>query len=66
MVDVAGAGLELAPGSVDVRAVEIPVLRGDPSRLMAIGWRPEIGLDETLAAVLDDWRSRGPAVGPRA
>jgi GDP-4-dehydro-6-deoxy-D-mannose reductase len=36
-----------------LRPVDIPDLRGDPGRLHeATGWRPEIGLDRTLADVL--------------
>ena len=36
-----------------VRAVEVPVLRGDPSMLRtATGWAPAIPLDDTLRAVL--------------
>ena len=42
-----------------VRPVEVPRLVGDASRLhAATGWSPEIGLDETLAAVLDGARDR--------
>jgi GDP-4-dehydro-6-deoxy-D-mannose reductase len=42
-----------------VRPVEVPRLVGDASRLRAAtGWSPEIGLEETLTAVLDDARSR--------
>jgi GDP-4-dehydro-6-deoxy-D-mannose reductase len=40
-----------------VRPVEVPRLVGDASRLRAdTGWRPAYGLDETLAAVLEDAR----------
>jgi len=40
------------------RPVDVPVLVGDSSRLAALtGWRPEVDLDETLAAVLEYWRS---------
>jgi GDP-4-dehydro-6-deoxy-D-mannose reductase len=42
-----------------VRPVEVPRLVGDASRLhAATGWSPEIGLDRTLAAVLEDARDR--------
>jgi GDP-4-dehydro-6-deoxy-D-mannose reductase len=41
------------------RPIDVPVLRGDPSKLAAAtGWRPEIPLEQTLGDVLDDWRSR--------
>jgi len=41
-----------------VRPVEVPRLVGDASRLRAdTGWRPAYGLDETLAAVLEDART---------
>jgi GDP-4-dehydro-6-deoxy-D-mannose reductase len=42
-----------------VRPVEVPRLIGDPGKLgAATGWKPELTLDETLAAVLADARSR--------
>jgi GDP-4-dehydro-6-deoxy-D-mannose reductase len=41
------------------RPVDIPVLRGDASKLRtATGWTPRIALDTTLRDVLADWRSR--------
>ena len=41
------------------RPVDIPVLRGDPSKLRAAtGWQPEIPLDQTLDDLLDEWRQR--------
>jgi GDP-4-dehydro-6-deoxy-D-mannose reductase len=44
------------------RPVEVPVLRGDPTKLhKATGWQPEIPLDQTLSDLLDEWRRR---VGP--
>src|SRR3954464_10827684 len=41
------------------RPVDVPVLRGDASRLhAATGWAPTIPLDQTLADLLDDLRAR--------
>ncbi|MGQ0805383.1 MAG: GDP-mannose 4,6-dehydratase [Actinomycetota bacterium] len=41
-----------------VRPVDVPRLVGDPAKLRAAtGWEPEIPLDDTLAAVLDDARA---------
>lgn len=46
------------------RPVDVPMLRGDPTRLRAVtGWAPEIPLDETLADVLEHWRGRLDAAG---
>jgi GDP-4-dehydro-6-deoxy-D-mannose reductase len=65
MLARAGLDLRIIVDPELVRPVEIPVLRGDPARLRAAtGWRPEIGLDETLDAVLAYWRvelARSPA-----
>lgn len=42
-----------------LRPVDVPVLRGDHTRLTkATGWEPEIPLDQTLRDLLDDWRER--------
>jgi GDP-4-dehydro-6-deoxy-D-mannose reductase len=41
------------------RPVDVPVLRGDFTRLhKATGWEPEIGLDQTLSDLLEEWRER--------
>jgi GDP-4-dehydro-6-deoxy-D-mannose reductase len=41
-----------------VRPVEVPVLRGDRDRLTAdTGWAPELTLEQTLADILEQWRS---------
>ena len=43
-----------------VRPVDVPVLIGDPTKLVtATGWQPEHDLDDTLDAVLADARARG-------
>jgi GDP-4-dehydro-6-deoxy-D-mannose reductase len=39
------------------RPVDVPVLRGDYTRLSkATGWEPEIDLDQTLTDLLEEWR----------
>jgi GDP-4-dehydro-6-deoxy-D-mannose reductase len=41
------------------RPVDVPVLRGDYTRLnKATGWEPEIDLDQTLTDLLEEWRGR--------
>jgi GDP-4-dehydro-6-deoxy-D-mannose reductase len=60
---LAEVDLELVTDPDLVRPVDLPVLRGDASRLAAdTGWKPERTLDETLSDVLDYWRTQaGPA-----
>jgi len=56
---LAGADVELVTDPSLVRAVDLPVLRGDYQRLAHdTGWKPEIPLDDTLADVLAFWRDR--------
>ena len=53
------ADLELRVDPDRVRAVDLPVLLGDPGRLhAATGWEPAIDLTTTLADTLDWWRER--------
>jgi GDP-4-dehydro-6-deoxy-D-mannose reductase len=53
MLALAGADLELEVDPGLLRPADVPVLRGDPARLVAAtGWQPEIPLDTTLADVL--------------
>jgi GDP-4-dehydro-6-deoxy-D-mannose reductase len=57
LLAVGGADLELEVDPGRLRPVDVPVVRGDPSRLThATGWRPEIALDTTLADTLGYWR----------
>jgi GDP-4-dehydro-6-deoxy-D-mannose reductase len=49
------------------RPVDIPVLRGDPSKLRAsTGWEPQIPLEVTLADLLDEWRATVEPAPPEA
>jgi GDP-4-dehydro-6-deoxy-D-mannose reductase len=41
------------------RPVEVPVLRGDPTKLhAATGWEPTIAIEQTLTDLLAEWRAR--------
>jgi GDP-4-dehydro-6-deoxy-D-mannose reductase len=66
LIRLAGVEVELRVDPSRVRAVDVPVLVGDPSRLVrATGWVPEHRLDETLLDVLDGWRTELARAGPR-
>jgi GDP-4-dehydro-6-deoxy-D-mannose reductase len=57
LLKLAGTTLEFETDPALVRPVEVPVLRGDPTRLVdATGWKPEVPLARTLADVLAYWR----------
>lgn len=59
LLGLAGTSLEFETDPSLVRPVEVPVLRGDPTRLVeATGWKPEVPLDQTLADVLAYWRQQ--------
>jgi GDP-4-dehydro-6-deoxy-D-mannose reductase len=58
LLALAHAGLELVTDPELVRPVDVPVLRGDASRLhAATGWFPSIPLATTLADVLSSWEA---------
>jgi GDP-4-dehydro-6-deoxy-D-mannose reductase len=62
LLRLSGADFELVTDPALVRPVDVPVVRGDPSRLEAVtGWRPEIELDVTLHDVLEHERAAQPA-----
>jgi GDP-4-dehydro-6-deoxy-D-mannose reductase len=57
MLELAGMDLVLETDPALMRPVDVPVLRGDPSRIKAaVGWEPRIPLDDTLRAVLEHAR----------
>jgi GDP-4-dehydro-6-deoxy-D-mannose reductase len=59
LVSLASRPIRLEPDPALSRPADVPVLRGDASRLHALtGWKAEIPLETTLADLLDDWRRR--------
>ncbi len=58
LLELAGADLSLQTDPALVRPVDVPVLRGDASRLRAAtGWQPRVPLATTLADVLASWEA---------
>ena len=58
LLELAGTDLALETDPELVRPVDVPVLRGDASRLhAATGWQPVIPLATTLADVLASWEA---------
>jgi GDP-4-dehydro-6-deoxy-D-mannose reductase len=59
LVALARRPIALEPDPSLLRPVDLPVLRGDASRLQAAtGWSPRLTIEETLADLLDDMRQR--------
>ncbi len=59
LIGLAGRSMRVEVDPERLRPVDLPVLRGDPSKLRAAtGWQPRIPLEQTLADLLDWWRSR--------
>jgi GDP-4-dehydro-6-deoxy-D-mannose reductase len=59
LVGLAQKPMRLVPDAALQRPVDIPVLRGDSTKLRAAtGWEPRIPLEETLEDLLDEWRQR--------
>jgi GDP-4-dehydro-6-deoxy-D-mannose reductase len=52
LIALSGLDVRIEVEAARVRPVDIPLLQGDPARLAALGWRPEIALRQTLADLL--------------
>jgi GDP-4-dehydro-6-deoxy-D-mannose reductase len=56
LAELSGTDLRLVVDPELVRAVDVPVVVGDSTRLRGLGWQPQVALVETLRRVLDDQR----------
>ena len=58
LLSISGSDLQIRSDPELMRPIDVPVLRGDPSRLRsATGWVPVIPLEDSLKAVLDSLKS---------
>jgi GDP-4-dehydro-6-deoxy-D-mannose reductase len=59
LVGLARRPIELVTDPALLRPIDLPVLRGDASKLRAAtGWEPTISIEQTVADLLDDMRHR--------
>lgn len=65
LIDLAGISVEVVQDTGLLRPSDEPLLLGDNSKLMALGWNRGYTLRQTLEGVLDDWLMRVDAK-PRA
>lgn len=60
-----GVAVTVEVEPVRLRPTDVERVAGDASRAgRELGWAPAVGWDETLDAVLSDWRGRGGNVSP--
>jgi GDP-4-dehydro-6-deoxy-D-mannose reductase len=59
LVGLARRPIDLVPDPALLRPVDLPVLRGDATKVRAAtGWAPSIPIEQTVADLLDDMRER--------
>ena len=58
LLDIAGVQVEVRQDPALLRPSDEPLLLGDNSRLLALGWQRRHPLRETLEGVFHDWMSR--------
>ncbi|HET6348757.1 MAG TPA: GDP-mannose 4,6-dehydratase [Candidatus Krumholzibacteria bacterium] len=62
LCELAGVEVKLHVDTGRLRPVDMPELRGDPSKIREhTGWRANIDIEETLSAMLEDWEQKLPA-----
>lgn len=57
LMTIAGVKAPVIEDPERLRPLDVPVVVGDNSRLRRLGWEPEIAIEQTLAEILDYWRT---------
>lgn len=55
-ISLASTKIEVHQDPSKMRPADDPILVGDNSKLLRLGWTPQITIDRTLADILDYWR----------
>ena len=59
LIGLSSARIAVEPDPARMRPVDVPVIACDATRFRRqTGWQPEIGLEQSLADILDYWRER--------
>ena len=58
LVALSTAKISIEVDQTRMRPLDIPSIIADASKIMALGWKPEISLDETLKRVVEYWRGQ--------
>ncbi|HEX2642858.1 MAG TPA: GDP-mannose 4,6-dehydratase [Thermoanaerobaculia bacterium] len=61
LMRVAGLQVRVEVDPERLRPLDLPVLCGDPSRLLALGWKPRFNLDDALGDLWAETRGAYPA-----
>ena len=58
LISLSRSPVQVEPDPARMRPADEPVVVGDNSKLKALGWNPEVQLDQSLGSILDYWRAR--------
>jgi GDP-4-dehydro-6-deoxy-D-mannose reductase len=58
LLEISGLDVKITQDKELLRPSDEPLLLGDNSKIMALGWKPKYTIKETLMAVYQDWQER--------
>ena len=54
LVDIAGVSVDFRFDPIFERTNDIPLLIGDPTKIMSIGWKPMITIEDSLTDLFNE------------